>query len=556
MTFLDDLDQDAPQSELAFDLVERAKLPHNDVGNGARIVAAHGRDVRYVPGRGWIVWNGRVWDAERGELAAFRLAGGLQGLIEAEAASLSSRPVPQAAIDALVADKGLDPAAAEERIRAERKSGVMKFAKGCGNTGRMDAALKVARGFVPADVGDFDTFPWRITTPTGELDLLALAAIAPEGDLDGDAEREAREAAAAAALRPFDQASMATRMTVARYTPGADCPVWRDFMAKALPSPEMRSYAQRLAGYLLSGVNDAQICIVLLGGGGNGKSTFVNAISRVLGGYAVTCPIEMFLEQKGVNAAAASPQEAMLPGARAYLGSEPENNQTLSTSKVKGLTGGEPRQSRALRQDPFIWVPNGVPVLSFNRLPRITDESEGMWRRLAFLPWNVSLVTLPAEDRRSPAEMAEAVEAELPGILNWLIEGWVDFRTYGLRPPAEVSELKQARRALSDPVGEFLADHTVAEGGTRMQAKILWQIYELWCDGAAATPLSMPRFKKMLIDKGFAQVKSNGLNMWIGLAWSPSVDTDALRDRHEKQELDDAQSGRAGRGSSGRGRED
>lgn len=539
MSIADQLYDEPPQTELGFDLDERAKLPHNDMGNGQRMAAAHGEEMRYVIGRGWIVWNGMIWDQERGEIAAFRMAGDLQRLIEDEAAAAAARPVPQAQIDAMVAEKGVDHDAAERSIKAARKKAVMTFAKGCGNAGRMDNALKVARGFLPAAVADFDAQPWRLTVKNGELDLLALAAERPEAE--DDDERDVRWRAA---LHPFRRETFATRMAGAHFRPGEDCPVWKDFMCKAIPDPAMRSYAQRLAGYLLSGVNDAQICIVLLGGGGNGKSTWANAMDLVMGGYGATCPIEMFLEAKNVNAAAASPQEAVLPGARAYFASEPENNATLSTSRVKGLTGGEKRQSRALRGDPFEWEPNGVPVLSFNRLPRITDESEGMWRRLMFLPWDVFLPGLPPEARRSPAEMSVALRAEASGVLNWMIEGWIAFRAIGLCPPPEVLELKRARRALADPVGEFLGECVEMVAGERLQAKTLFDIYEVWCDGAGAAPLSMPRFKKMLIDKGFGQVKSGGLNMWLGMRWAATPDVDALIKKHEAAEQDDAWQGR------------
>lgn len=539
MSILDQLDETPPQTELGFDLDKRAALPHNDMGNGQRLAAAHGDEMRFVLGRSWFVWNGRIWDQERGEIAAFKMAGNLQKLIEDEAAAASARPVPQAQIDALVAEKNMAPDDAERSIKAARKKAVMTFAKGCGNAGRMDNALKVARGFLPAAVADFDAQPWRITVQNGELDLLALAAERPEAEDDDERDERWR-----AALMPFRRETFATRMGGAHFRPGEDCPIWKDFMVKAIPDPVMRSYAQRLAGYLLSGVNDAQACVVLLGGGGNGKSTWANAMGRVLGGYAATCPIEMFLEAKNVNAAAASPQEAVLPGARAYFASEPENNATLSTSRVKGMTGGEKRQSRALRMDPFEWVPNGVPVLSFNRLPRITDESEGMWRRLMFLPWDVFLPGLPPEDRRSPAEMDVALTAEASGILNWMIEGWIAFRSIGLAPPPEVLELKRARRALSDPVGEFLGECVEMVAGERLQARSLFDVYEVWCDGAGAAPLSMPRFKKMLVDKGFGQVKSGGLMMWLGMRWMASEDVDAMRKKAEAAAYDDAMAGR------------
>ena len=50
---LAEIERLAKMDALAFSLT--------DLGNAERLVAAHGRDIRYVPGLGWIVWDGRRW---------------------------------------------------------------------------------------------------------------------------------------------------------------------------------------------------------------------------------------------------------------------------------------------------------------------------------------------------------------------------------------------------------------------------------------------------------------------------------------------------------------
>lgn len=522
--------EDPPQSELFTDAIERAKLPHNDIGNAERLRLVHGAEMLWCMGVGWLVWNGRIWERERGALAALARAGGLQKLLEAEATAISRRPVPQAQIDAMVAETGCKPEDAEKKVRAGRRAAKMSFAKASGNAGKMKSALDLLAPSVACRVDDLDAEPWWITARNGELDLRSLGEEPPEAEMD-----EERADRLTAALKPFERAHRATRMMGCAYDPAATCPDWESFIDLALPDPEMRDFAQRVAGYLLYGKNDAQVCVINLGPGGNGKSTFVNGLCHVLGDYAAPCRIEMFLEAKTASTGP-TPEEAILPGARALPASEPEMGATISTSKVKGLTGGERRQARALHKEPFFFTPDGVPILSFNRMPRATDDSEGFWRRILFIPWSQSLHTLPKSQQRTGAEMEAIVRREAPGILNWMLRGWTSYRARGLAPPDAVMQLKARQRAVADPVGEFLSDCTIRTNGARIQSSHLHAIYALWCEDNGAQALSMPRFKKLMIDKDFSSTKTGGRMMWVGIDWVDAPEVRALQDRMAEAE--------------------
>lgn len=38
-----------------------AQFPESDLGNARRLIELFGEDVRYVPGKGWFIWNGVKW---------------------------------------------------------------------------------------------------------------------------------------------------------------------------------------------------------------------------------------------------------------------------------------------------------------------------------------------------------------------------------------------------------------------------------------------------------------------------------------------------------------
>lgn len=62
--------------------------------------------------------------------------------------------------------------------------------------------------------------------------------------------------------------------------------------------PEMVLFLQHLCGYLLTGSTLEQILVFIYGSGGNGKSVFMNVVSKMLGDYSVTAPTETFATTK------------------------------------------------------------------------------------------------------------------------------------------------------------------------------------------------------------------------------------------------------------------
>lgn len=522
----DPMPADRPEQGDLFDAQSRGKWEFNDRDNGRRLHALLSREMLYVPGWGWGCWNGRHFDFEAGEEMALKAgAEALPRAIRDEAAAKVSGSIEKFRIDGWLAQNpGKSPADAETAIKAGLRKKYREYAIGCGNNGRVKAALDAGRTLFRADVTDLDADPWRLTCANGVIDLKALAAPAPDAE-----DPEERIARLGRALGPFDPAMRGTRRPAIAFDPAAECPGWRRFVGLAQPDPDHADYLRRCMATCLAGRNDRQVALVLLGQGGNGKSTTANALARVLGGYAATCRIEMFIEGKYQAGAAATPEEAVLPGARIYVASEPESGAVLSSSKIKGLTGGEMRQSRAIYGKPFFWVPHGIPVLSFNRMPRITDESEGMWRRLTPIHFTQALHELPKPERVTPAEMERIIAAEASGILNWILEGWVDLAERGLDPPPAALALKAQLRAMSDPVGEFLADCTERQPAATIPVSELHKVYEKWCAENGAEPMKLRSFNRVLSDKDYLKDKVSVM-IWRHIAWRADPDVDRIRE--------------------------
>jgi len=331
----------------------------------------------------------------------------------------------------------------------------------------------------------------------------------------------------AAWLRPHvDRRTLPTRAAGFDYDPAATCPQFDGFLELICPDTAIRACLWRIIGAMLFGENRAQVCIIIRGPGGNGKSTLLNALQAMLGtrgGYAATCKIDMFLETGFANSNGANPEEVDLPGARCYIATEPGARDVLSAKKIKGLTGGDRRMSRGLFKDAFFWTPSGLPILSCNRTPKIKDEDEGTRRRLVILPLEVNLRALPPDRQISPGKIDAAFRAEVPGIFNRALEAFAEFWSMGIAPPPAMDTLKAALMESADPVGVFLSEMTVADPAARINVTEFYKVHERWCEEEGRALYQMKTVGDVMVEKGHKRRKSNGRSVWRGLGWTAAA---------------------------------
>lgn len=503
---------------------DRLGLEECDDDNAERLRRAFGDDLLFVTGKGWGVWTGARFDFDNGKHLARRVGMRLRELVKAEAEAADRRDIDEVTLERaarLEVKKGaararfMDPQGALKVLRAEDRARLLKHATKCGNRDKINAALELLEAKQLAELDTLDADPWRVAALNGVIDLRAACGEAPEAEIE-----EERLERAAGWLAPPDRALRNTRTLGVEYDPAAECPAFLRHLelitgeqaedGTVRPRPEIKGFLLRCLGLLVFGRNFLQVALLLRGGGGNGKSTMVNAVRHVLGGYAAPAKIEMVLAGDKVTAGQATPEEVSMPGARAMIMSEPEITDVLSAKRLKGLIGGDPRPARALNMPQFIYTPTAVPVISFNRTPEVKGEDEGTWRRLVFIPFDVDLRKLPPDMHKDEERATAELVAEGPGILNLLLRAFGDVRAIGLAPPPAAQAMKTELRGASDPVGEFMRACTERAEGARVQAKELFAAYAAWCEQAGAKAFTPHTVGKLLIEKGYKKSVSGG----------------------------------------------
>src|ERR1700683_1329198 len=99
-------------------------------------------------------------------------------------------------------------------------------------------------------------------------------------------------------------------------------------------------------GYSMSGSAAEQVLFIAFGTGANGKTTFINAVRRLMGDYAKAVQPEtlMLRDRSGI------PNDiARLVGVRFVSTAEFEEGKKFAESLVKQLTGGNAISARFMR---------------------------------------------------------------------------------------------------------------------------------------------------------------------------------------------------------------
>jgi putative DNA primase/helicase len=227
--------------------------------------------------------------------------------------------------------------------------------------------------------------------------------------------------------------------------------LWLKFLARVTDGDRaLQDYIQRLLGYALTGLTIEHALFFLYGTGANGKSVLMSTVAGILGSYHQTAPIETFT----ASTTDRHPTElAGLRAARLVTAVETEEGRRWAESKIKMLTGGDKISARFMRQDFFEFTPQFKLVIAGNHKPGLRSVDEAIRRRFNLLPFTV---TIPSDQR--DLTLAEKLRDEWPGILQWMIDGCIEWQEHKLAPPESVSTATAAYLESEDAIAAWIDD--------------------------------------------------------------------------------------------------
>ena len=293
------------------------------------------------------------------------------------------------------------------------------------------------------------------------------------------------------------------------YEKDAKCPKWRAFLDDVMEGDEERvELLQQWAGYLLTSELKHQKFLLITGEGGNGKTVFATILEKMVGEENVShVPLCCF----GDRFALATTLGKM-------LNSSSESSHGLSElceTMLKSYTSGDRMTFERKFREPISAKPTAKVMISTNQLPNFTDKSNGIWRRMLFVPFDKCVPI----DEQNPELVNELVN-ELPGIFNWAYDGLRKLAAEGrFIEPTRCKEAISEYRRDTNPAKVFLEENYI-EGfefdGTPCGE--VYQSYVAWCGQNGYHPLNSSNFGKE-VKRAFSGLDRAKKRMGRGLVW-------------------------------------
>jgi putative DNA primase/helicase len=478
----------------------------NDLGNAERLVARYDGKLCFVDGMGWVAWTGTHWSAEEGQAIATRAAHEVARSMKDEFKALRDQIKEERLRKGVSAD-----------MASKRLADLFQWAKTSGNANKTAAMLAQAQCLVSRRRDTFDADPLAFNCLNGTLRAV-----------------KGQDGRWRAEFAPHEPNDWISKVAAVGYDPAAACPQWDSHLATVLPSAEVRRFFQMGVGYSMTGLTVEQVMFLLQGRGGDGKSTTMDVIRQLFGGYGVSADVQTFMAGSQRSGADASPDLARLAGdVRLCSTGEPKRGGALDEAKIKAITGGSPIAARELHGDLFEYLPHFALWLECNAKPRISGDDDGIWRR-------VMVILFPHQFKGDEVDkrVKERLIEEGPGILNWMVEGMLMWLDAGrLDPPEEVIQAVEDYRRSASPFGEWLIERVDTSDPRAMTlASALHGDFKKWCDEQGVADrdvMNVTAFGRALGDRQIGRRKDSkgrimrvGASLRDGYAWPPASSTE------------------------------
>lgn len=409
-----------------------------------------------IKGR-WLVWQGNWWEVASDHL------------------------IFQQALAAIEKRKSL-----ALRLSGAAKKEEQRFTLRSGDVNRINAMLNAAKHMpgIVDDEGDWDKKANLVGVKNGVVDLFTAAYVKP------------------------DQSQRITRHIPYEADLSATAPLWDKTINDIFNrDTELCTFIQQAVGYSISGDMREQVLFCLCGPGSNGKSTFLDTVSAILGPYTYTMPFSTIDKMTRSNI---SNDVASIMNHRFVISSESDEDAVLNSARIKGLTGDRTATARKLYENNKTFIPQAKYWLAFNMAPAVVDCSYGFWRRIR----KIDLL----QEFPPGGNIFDALMKEYEGILGWMIQGAADwFLANRLPCVACIDASTSEYRAENDKLNLFISSCLEIE---KALTCINTDAYDAYCDFAKDVlrekPLSHRKFTQQMVTKGFKPGHTGKERIWNG----------------------------------------
>ena len=461
---------------------------YSDVGQAVVLSREYAEKLRYSPATDFLVYNGRYWEESKpkSQAVAHELTTRQLEEAETEIKKAIDEMKKNGAWD-LLANNGKKAVAgfnAQQECayrKYETAVAYRNFAIKRRDSKYIASALKEAHPMLEIEQKLLDADEFMLNTPSHTYDL-RYGTGAPHEHTAAD--------------------YITKQTTVDPTDEGAD--IWADAISTFFQGDTaLMNYVQEIVGLSAIGKVYFEALIIAYGEGRNGKSTFWNTVSRVLGTYSGNMSADTLTVGCKRNV---KPELAEAKGKRLLIAAELEEGMRLNTSNVKQLCSTDEIYAEKKYKDPFSYVPSHTLVLYTNHLPSVGAIDQGTWRRLIVIPFNAK-ITGNADIKNFADYLYEKAGG---AILKWIMEGAkrVIEKGYHIEQPQVVTDAIERYKDNNDWLAHFLTE--CCEVGKPYTAKSgeVYTAYRNYCTQVGEYIRSTTDFYTALESAGFERKKT------------------------------------------------
>ncbi|MGD0145942.1 MAG: phage/plasmid primase, P4 family [Nitrososphaerales archaeon] len=273
------------------------------------------------------------------------------------------------------------------------------------------------------------------------------------------------------------------------FIPGQDCPKFRKFLGEVLYAEDI-PVVQEWMGYCLCRGYPAQVAILFVGEGNNGKSTLIFVIQSLLGRENISA---VSLHELELNRFA----KADLFGKLANLYADLSDSAIQSVGTFKMLTGGDPIRGEKKFQNSFTFINGAKLTFSCNVVPEVYEDTTAFFRRWIIIQFPNSFNGDKAD--KNLLEKLTTPE-ELSGVLNFALEGLYRLRANGwtFSNSRSTADVRQDYIRRSSPMKAFLMDCTSLKSDGVTAKRDLFQAFVDYCQKMKLATVTSDTFYKNL----------------------------------------------------------
>ncbi|WP_435283060.1 DNA primase family protein [Streptomyces koelreuteriae] len=274
------------------------------------------------------------------------------------------------------------------------------------------------------------------------------------------------------------------------YDPDATAPTWEGFLAQLWPDdPASITALQEWFGYVISGRTDQQKILLMVGPSRSGKGTIARVLKSLVGKENLAGPTLAGLGTNfGLSTLVGKPlaviSDARLAG----------NDNSQVVERLLTISGEDTIDVD--RKYCPVWtgkLPTRLMILS-NELPHFGDSSGVIANRFILLSTRLSWL-----GREDPT-LTDRLVAEMPGIINWALEGLARLERAGrITEPASSREAITTMRDTASPTSAFIRERCSTGPTCSVPVDTLWSVWRDWAEDNNVKPGTKQVFGRNLL---------------------------------------------------------